>query len=307
MAFAASALPLPLPLPLAADPRLAERRGLEPPPQHDVPLVAERPAGLGDLERERGHEARPGLVAGNGLEDRVEGEQRIPGEVHLGHEPGRPRRTEQREVDVRGAPRIVVVAPRIGARLHGDEAIPPLPVRPRPAFAGKVGVEGRIVAVAGMPVAPRRVRLPDLDEGIGNRAPALVDDPPAHHDSLSLGLTAGARVAGEVRVVAVRAGQPSGAGDLREGLADRDRRQARRAERGRAVGGVAVRGMGVRVARPVHVPFIHRRGRFGVGAGGHHARRPGGAVPRARPPGARPTDHPADRPPVLCAACPRLG
>src|SRR4029453_2491241 len=44
-------------------------------------------------------------------EDRVEGEQRVAGEVHLGDEPLGEGPPEQREVDVGGPPGVVVVLP----------------------------------------------------------------------------------------------------------------------------------------------------------------------------------------------------
>ena len=57
------------------------------------------------------------------LEDRVVREERVAGEVHLRHEPLGERPPEDREVDVRRPPGVVVVAPRIGAGLDRDEAV----------------------------------------------------------------------------------------------------------------------------------------------------------------------------------------
>ena len=63
------------------------------------------------------------LRVGHRVEDRVEGEQRIAGEVHLRDQPRQEGRPEQREVDVRRAPGVGVVAPGIGAGLDGDELV----------------------------------------------------------------------------------------------------------------------------------------------------------------------------------------
>src|ERR1700726_3079011 len=53
------------------------------PAQHDVPLVAEGPLGLGQLDVEGGEQPLPGLLVGHRVEERVEREQRVAREVHL--------------------------------------------------------------------------------------------------------------------------------------------------------------------------------------------------------------------------------
>ena len=73
--------------------------------EHDVPAVAERPLRHGQAVVVGGDEPLPGRVVGHGLEDRVVGEERVAGEVHLGDEPLGERRAEEREVDVRRAAR----------------------------------------------------------------------------------------------------------------------------------------------------------------------------------------------------------
>src|SRR5213078_2440218 len=91
--------------------------------QDDVEAVPERPLRLRQVELEAGDQPRPRLLVANGLEDRVELEQRIAGEVHLRHEPAGKRAPEDGEVDVSRTPRIRVVLPWVRARLHGDEAV----------------------------------------------------------------------------------------------------------------------------------------------------------------------------------------
>src|SRR5579875_475363 len=109
--------------------------GLLPAAQHDVPLVAEGPLRLGQVEVEPGDHPLPGRRVRHRVEDRVLGEERVAGKVHLRHQPLRERPAEQREVDVRRAPGVQVVAPRVGAGLDGDEAVPALAVGDAPAGA----------------------------------------------------------------------------------------------------------------------------------------------------------------------------
>src|SRR5688500_9387611 len=97
---------------------LVQRRGVLA-AQHDVPPVAERPLGHGGVQVEPGHHRLAGLRVADRVEDRVVGAQRVAREVHLGDQPLGERGAEQREVDVRGPPGVVVVAPRVRARLDG--------------------------------------------------------------------------------------------------------------------------------------------------------------------------------------------
>src|SRR5688572_2373375 len=88
-------------------------------------------------------------------------------------------------MQVRGTPGVVVIAPRISARLDGLEAVPPRIVGERPPGAGEIGVERRVVLIYRVPVAPARVRLPELDQRIGYGTRILVEHAPAHDHALA--------------------------------------------------------------------------------------------------------------------------
>ncbi len=84
----------------------------------------------------------PGLRVDHRLVDRVEREQGVAREVHLGDHPLGELGAEQREVDVRGAPRVAVVAPGIGAGLDRGEpvdAVASVRQRPTPVKFGSSG------------------------------------------------------------------------------------------------------------------------------------------------------------------------
>src|SRR5687767_15691287 len=78
---------------------LLERRRLAA-AEHDVEAEPERPVRRRQLEVELRHEPFPGPVIADRVEDRVEREEGIAREVHLGDEPLRKGTAEQREVDV---------------------------------------------------------------------------------------------------------------------------------------------------------------------------------------------------------------
>jgi hypothetical protein len=217
--------------------RRIERRGVEA-AQHDVEAKAEGPLRLGQLDVERGEQPGARLRVGDRLVDRVDREQRIAGEVHLGDQPRSPRRAEQREVDVVGTPGVVVIAPRVCARLDRHEAVAAVAIGEHPAEAVEVRIERRVVLIAFVVVAPAGVGLPQLEHRVGDRAIGLVGDLAGDDDPLALRLAGG--VARHVDRARVRARREHRAGALDRRL-DRDQRLARRALAGAAVGRDVVR------------------------------------------------------------------
>src|SRR6188472_3993528 len=90
--------------------------------QDDVEAEAERPLRHRRLVVVVGHHRRSRSLRDR-VVHRVLEEQRIVGEVHLRHEALRERATEHGEVDVRRAPGVGVVAPRVGAGADRGEAV----------------------------------------------------------------------------------------------------------------------------------------------------------------------------------------
>src|SRR5690606_33200254 len=85
------------------------------------------------------------------------------------------------------APVIVAVAPRIGPRLDGAEAIAAVLVGEAAPVAVEIGIERGDIIVDDMAVAAPGIRLPDLDEDIGHRPAGLVHDAAVHDDALADG------------------------------------------------------------------------------------------------------------------------
>ena len=154
--------------------------------EHDVEDEPERLVGDRRLEIEPRDQPLARLRVADRAEDRVVGEQRIVREVHLRHEPLRERATEQREVDVRRAPGVRMVRPRIAAGLHRHEPVSPLRVGEAAPGAVEVRVERRIVAVGVVAVAAGRVRLPDLDQRVAYGPSVILEHAPADDDPLTL-------------------------------------------------------------------------------------------------------------------------
>src|SRR3954465_8165829 len=76
----------------------------------DVEAVAERPLGGREREIEARHEPAARTLVAYSLQHRIERNQGVAGEVHLRDETGAEAPPENREVDVRGPPCVVMVA-----------------------------------------------------------------------------------------------------------------------------------------------------------------------------------------------------
>ena len=194
----------------------------------DVERIAEGPFGSRQTQVEARHEAPARPFIGNRLEHRVVREQRVPREVHLRHEPRSKRRAEHGKVDVRRAPGVVVIPPRVGAGLDGDEFVPTVRVRHGAARAGEIGIEGRRVLVLRVAIAAGGVGLPHFKQGAGHRTGIFVKQPAGDDDSLSLGFVG--VLPGQITVgVADRPPAVHGRLEIRERLGQADERPGRRA------------------------------------------------------------------------------
>ena len=111
--------------------------------------------------------------------------QRIAGEIHLRDQARGERGTKYRKVNVRGAPRVVVVLPGICAGLDGDEAIAAFGVGDGVAAAGEVWIERRVVLIDRVGVAACGVGLPDFDERVRQRLSVFIDDAAGDDDALA--------------------------------------------------------------------------------------------------------------------------
>src|SRR5436309_476719 len=126
-------------------------------------------------------------------------------------------------MNVSRSPRVWVILPGIGARANRDEAIHAVLVREAAAVAEEVGIQRRVVLIHAVPVPAGGIGLPDLNERVGQRRPALVEHAAGDDDPLSHRLGACPHVRRQVAVLRVdRAECRSRAGDLGQGMRQRD-------------------------------------------------------------------------------------
>jgi hypothetical protein len=75
-----------------------------------------------------------------------------------------------------------MVAPRILTRANGYKSVAPFRIGNRLTASGEIGVERCLVLIDFMEIAARRIRLPNLNQSVGQRTAVLVQNPPANND-----------------------------------------------------------------------------------------------------------------------------
>src|SRR5580692_4913088 len=203
--------------------------------QNNVELVAQRPLRLRGFQIELADHALSRLFIRNGLVDRIKCKQGIAGKIHLRDQARNKGPAKNREVNVGWTPRVEVIEPGISARLDRDKTICAVLVGKGATGAGKIGIEWRGVLVFHMNVTPRRVRLPNLNQGTRYRTSVAVQHTSRHNDSFTPRL-----ISMLARKVVIGFGDfpvsIDGARDLRQSMRKKDQRLGWCAPHGRAVG-----------------------------------------------------------------------
>src|SRR6516164_2471145 len=118
------------------------------------------------------------------VEDGVKRQKRVAGKIHLGDQSGDKGGTEERKVNVRGAPGVVMVLPGVLSGTNGHESIVAIRIRQRVAASGEIRVQRGIVLVHFVKVPARRVGLPEFDQCVGHRATIFVKHATTNDDAL---------------------------------------------------------------------------------------------------------------------------
>jgi hypothetical protein len=154
--------------------------------QHDVELIAQSPIWLRVREIEFGDKTLPAFLVRDGLQDGIEGQQRIAGEIHLRDQTRAERRAKKREMDMGRTPGIVMILPWVCARPDGGESIDAMLIRQCAAGAGEVGIERRGVLVLRVPIAARGIGLPNLDECLRHGMAVIIQHPAGDYDAFAV-------------------------------------------------------------------------------------------------------------------------
>src|SRR5215813_1966519 len=128
-----------------------------------------------------------GVFVGHAVVNGVEFEQRITREVHLRHQAAQQASAKQREMNVRWAPRIMVIAPRVGSRLDGRKFVPPLAVGDHPSAAVEIRIKRGVVLIKLMAVSSGGIGLPYFHQRAADRTSILVEHGSRHDDTFTEG------------------------------------------------------------------------------------------------------------------------
>src|SRR5580700_9973 len=93
------------------------------PTQYKIESISECIFGNSHFNIKLGYQPFARKTVRDAVEDRIESQKRIPVKIHLSNEASGETRTKQTEVNMIRPPGIVMIAPRIRARLHRHEAV----------------------------------------------------------------------------------------------------------------------------------------------------------------------------------------
>jgi hypothetical protein len=153
--------------------------------ENDVELEAQGLFRFRGFPVEFGDQAIAGVLIGDAIEDGIEGQQRIAGEIHLRDQARGEGGPKHGEVNMRRTPGVMVVFPGVGAGANGDETIAALGIGDGVPAAGEIGIEWSVVLVHFVKVAAGGVGLPDFHEGVGNGAGVLIENAATDDDTLA--------------------------------------------------------------------------------------------------------------------------
>src|SRR6266849_2609749 len=88
-------------------------------------------------------------------------------------------------MNMRGTPRVLMIAPGIRTWPYSNEAISPFTIRECVTAPGEIRIQRSVVLVRLMQIASGRIRLPNFDERMRNRPRVLIHHSPAHDNSFA--------------------------------------------------------------------------------------------------------------------------
>src|SRR5260370_18373190 len=156
-------------------------------------------AGNGGIAVEERYQTIASVLDRDAIENGIKRQQRISRKIHLRNQAREQPLAKKRKMNVCRAPGIWMILPRVGTGFNGDKPIAALPIREHAAAAREIRVKRRAMLVNAMTSTPRRVHLPNFDQGSSNPPSMFIQHTPADDDSFSLGFPT--VLVGEVVVV----------------------------------------------------------------------------------------------------------
>jgi hypothetical protein len=227
------------------------------PADHDIKSEAEGVLTHGGFPVEIGDQAVTRFFIGSAIKNGIERQQRVAGKIHLGDKASGEGRTEHREVNMRGTPGVVMIAPRIRTGTNSDETEVAMFVGQGMTAPLEIGIERSIVLINAVTVAAGSVSLPDFNERVRNWATVFVEDASTYDNAFTERLTL--ILLGEIAGFDVdHGGIEERARDFRESVRDVHQWSGGRALYGRQVRAMQVFGLRAGIGAPIAAKIRHR-------------------------------------------------
>src|SRR5215831_19491198 len=158
-----------------------------PPAQHNIETISQGKSRTRMFPIKGRNQPPLGVFVGHTVVNGVEFEQRITREIHLRHQPAQQASSKQREMNVRWAPRIMMIAPRVGSRLDGRKFVPPLAIGDHPSAAVEIRIKRGVVLIELVAVSSGGICLPYFHQRAAHRTAIFVEHGSRHNDTFTGG------------------------------------------------------------------------------------------------------------------------
>src|SRR5580700_1076256 len=142
--------------------------------ENDVKVISQSMTGHRGVPVKKRDQAIARVLVGNAVENRIEPQQRIARKIHLRDETREQPGTKERKVNVRWAPGVRMILPRVRAGFYRNKTITAFRIGQHTSAAREIRVQRGIMLIHAMAVPPSRIGLPNLNESSGNRAPFFI-------------------------------------------------------------------------------------------------------------------------------------
>src|ERR1700738_3253573 len=160
---------------MSASLKLVFEQGLAASPQYDIEAVGEALQRARCMEVESCRQTIRRRLIGDGCDDGIVRDERIPLEIHLGYQPLCKACPEHRKMDVSRSPAVDAIPKRVCAGLDRPEEVVALLIGQHPAAAAEIRVDRSDIGVVAVAVASAGIGLPYFDERVGYRLAIAVE------------------------------------------------------------------------------------------------------------------------------------
>src|ERR1700730_608018 len=160
---------------MSASLKLVFEQGLAASPQYDIEAVGEALQRARCIEVESCRQTIGRRLVGDGCDDGIVGDERIPLEIHLGYQSLCKAGTEHQKREVGRPPAVDAIPKRVCAGLDLPEEVITALIGEHPTAATEIRVDRSDIGVVAVAVASAGIGLPYFDKRVGHRLAIAVE------------------------------------------------------------------------------------------------------------------------------------